>query len=166
MDQGARDGQPLRARIEAVLSAAQTQGHIDPDRPNPARWKGWLDHMLPDPRKIGERGHHAAMPYADLPAFMAKLAPADEHGPARALAFIILTAARLSEALGATWDEIDFDIRTWTVPAARMKMGKPHAVPLSDAALDILKRQAAARTARAPSSFPAQGRAGRSARRR
>ena len=143
----------LRARIEAVLSAAQTQGHIDPDRPNPARWKGWLDHMLADPRKIGERGHHAAMPYADLPAFMAKTA--DEHGPAaNALAFIILTAARLGEALGATWDEIDFDTRTWSVPAARMKMGKPHAVPLSDAAIDILKRQSAAKTDKGPFVFP------------
>ena len=70
-----------RPRIEAVLSAAQTQGHIDPDRPNPARWKGWLDHMLADPRKIGERGHHAAMPYADLPAFMARLA--DDAWPGR-----------------------------------------------------------------------------------
>jgi len=95
------------------------------------------------------------MPYADMPAFIAKLTPADEHGPAaRALAFIILTAARLSEALGATWDEIDFDTRTWTVPAARMKMGKPHAVPLSDAALDILKRQAAAKTDKGPLVFP------------
>jgi integrase len=143
----------LRARIEAVLSAAQTQGHIDPDRPNPARWKGWLDHMLADPRKIGERGHHAAMPYADLPAFMAKAA--DEHGPAaNALAFIVLTAARSGEALGATWDEIDFDTKTWAVPAARMKMGKPHAVPLSDAATDILKRQAAAKTEKGPLVFP------------
>jgi hypothetical protein len=65
----------LRARIEAVLASAQVAGHIDPNRPNPARWKGWLADMLPDPRKVGgPRGHHAAMPYADLPAFMEKLA--------------------------------------------------------------------------------------------
>ena len=154
----------LRARIEAVLSAAQTQGHIDPDRPNPARWKGWLDQMLPDPRKIGERGHHAAMPYADLPAFMARIA--DEHGPAAsALGFIILTAARLGEALGATWDEIDFDNAIWSVPASRMKMGKPHAVPLSDAAIDILSARRP-RAAPALTSFQGFGRGGRSARRR
>ena len=142
----------LRARIEAVLSAAQTQGHIDPDRPNPARWKGWLDQMLADPRKIGARGHHAAMPYADLPPFMARLA--DEHGAAAsALGFIVLTAARSGEALGATWDEIVFDNAIWSVPAARMKMGKPHAVPLSDAAILILKRQEAARGT-SPCVFP------------
>jgi integrase len=136
----------LRARIEAVLSAAQTQGHIDPDRPNPARWKGWLDHMLADPRKIGERRHYAAMPYGDMPAFMAKLTET-------ALAFIVLTAARAGEALGATWDEIDFDTKIWAVPATRMKMGKPHAVPLSDATILILKRQEAARGT-SPYVFP------------
>ena len=63
----------LRGRIEVILASAQVAGHIDPDKPNPARWRGWLDHMLPPPKKIGERGHHAAMPYADLPAFMARL---------------------------------------------------------------------------------------------
>jgi hypothetical protein len=62
----------FRGRIEAVLGAAQAAGYIDPDRPNPARWKGWLDHMLPDPRKIGERRQHAAMPYRDLPVFTAR----------------------------------------------------------------------------------------------
>jgi hypothetical protein len=63
----------LRARIEAVLASAQVAGHIDPDRPSPARWKGWLDHMLPNPKKVGgPRGHHAAMSYEDLPAFMTK----------------------------------------------------------------------------------------------
>ena len=142
----------LRARIEAVLSAARTQGHIDPDRPNPARWRGWLDQMLPDPRKIGERGHHAAMPYADLPAFMASLSEA-EGAATNVLAFIVLTGARAGETINATWDEIDFDTKTWAIPAARMKMGKPHAVPLSDAAIDILKRQDAARGA-SPYVFP------------
>jgi integrase len=143
----------LRGRIEAVLSAAQAGGYIDSDRPNPARWKGWLDHMLPNPKKIGARGHHAAMPYGDLPAFMARLTDAPSLA-AKALAFIILTAARLGEALGATWDEIDFETKTWTVPARRMKMGKPHAVPLSDAAVDILRAEAAATKDKGPFVFP------------
>ena len=97
----------LRARIEAVLASAQVAGHIDPDRPNPARWKGWLAQMLPNPKKVGQpRGHHAAMPYADLPAFMARLAETPGVA-ARALAFTTLTAARSGEVLNATWDEID-----------------------------------------------------------
>jgi len=128
----------LRGRIEAVLSSAQVAGHIDPDRPNPARWKGWIDQMLPKPEKVVQRGHHAAMPYADLPEFMARLS-ATPGAPAGALAFTILTAARSGEVLNATWDEIDLATATWTVPASRMKMGKPHAVPLAEAAVAILK---------------------------
>jgi integrase len=134
----------LRGRIEVVLASAQVAGHIDPDKPNPARWKNWLDHMLPAPKKIGSRGHHAAMDYRDLPAFMAKLdqTPGDS---ARALAFTILTCARTSEALGARWDEIDPEMTTWRVPKERMKMGKAHDVPLSDQAVAILKAQHATR---------------------
>ena len=82
----------LRGRIEVILASAQVAGQIDPDKPNPARWKNWLDHMLPAPKKIGSRGHHAAMEYRDLPAFMAKL----DHtvgNSARALVFTILTCA-------------------------------------------------------------------------
>src|SRR5208337_4865837 len=129
----------LRARIEAVLSSAQVAGHIDHDRPNPARWKGWLDQMLPNPKKVGERrGHHAAMPYADLPTFMARLKETPGTA-AKALAFTVLTAARSGEVLNAAWDEIDFATATWTIPAERMKTKELHAVPLSDAAVAILK---------------------------
>jgi integrase len=130
----------LRARIEAVLASAQVAGHIDPDKPNPARWKGWLDHMLPNPRRLGARGHHPALPYADVPAFMTLLAEIDTMA-ARALQFTILTVARSGETLGMTWDEVDFDAATWVVPASRMKMGKEHAVPLSEQAVAILRAQ-------------------------
>ena len=85
----------LRARIEAVLASAQVAGHIPENRPNPARWGNWLAMMLPNPRKVGKpRGHHTAMPYADLPAFWARLMR--EPGvAAKALAFVILTAAKI-----------------------------------------------------------------------
>jgi integrase len=113
----------------------------DPNRPNAARWKGWLDQMLPNPKKVGKRrGHHAAMPYDELPAFIARLAKTPGVA-AKALAFTTLTAARSSEALNATWDEIDFDAAVWNVPGQRMKMQKPHAVPLSDPAVAILRDQ-------------------------
>jgi integrase len=129
----------LRARIEAVLNAARALGHVDPDKANPARWKGHLDHILPNPMKVGgPRGHHAAMPYADVPAFVATLKEAPGTA-AKALMFAILTAAR--SVLGATWDEIDLDKAVWTVPAARMKGGREHRVPLSEPAMAVLREQ-------------------------
>jgi len=135
----------VRARIEAVIASAAVAGHIPEDRPNPARWANWLDLMLPNPRKVGKpRGNHKALDYRDLPAFMARLTGTDTV-PARALQFTILTCARTGEALGMRWEEVSFDKAVWTVPAWRMKMGKPHDVPLSDAALDILRSQEAAR---------------------
>ena len=130
----------LRGRIEAVLASAQVDGHIHQDRTNPARWRGWLDRKLPNPKKIGERGHYAALPYADLPAFMTRLG-STPGTVAKALAFIILTAARSGEALGMTWDEVDLATATWTIPASRMKAGKAHVVPLSDQAISILRGQ-------------------------
>jgi integrase len=135
----------LRARIEAVLNAARALGHIDPDRANPARWKGHLDHILPNPNRVGApRGHHAAMPYGEVPGFMATLRTSP-YESAKALAFLILTSARSGEVLGATWDEIDMESGTWTVPANRMKMKRLHRVPLSEAAMVLLRTQLAAR---------------------
>lgn len=127
----------VRGRIERVLDAAKARGHLPRDYANPARLKGHLDHLLP--RQPGmTRGHHKALPYKDAPKFMEDLrhrkAPA-----ARCLEFTILTAARSGEALGATWQEIDFSDRLWRVPASRMKAGAEHAVPLSDAAVTILE---------------------------
>jgi integrase len=127
----------LRGRIEAVLDAAKAQGHRSAE--NVARWKGHLDKLLPAPRKLS-RGHHAAMPYAEVPAFMARLAeiPTTSNN---ALAFTILTAARTNEVTGALWPELDLAGKLWTVPAERMKGKREHHVPLSDAALAILRRQ-------------------------
>lgn len=127
----------VRARIERVLDAAKAQGHVPCEFSNPARLKGHLDHLLP--RQGGmSRGHHKALPYQDIPSFMAELrkrgAPA-----ARCLEFTILTAARSGEALGVLWQEIDLDQRLWRVPASRMKAGVEHAVPLSDPAVALLE---------------------------
>jgi integrase len=86
----------------------------------------------------GRAKHHDALPYAELPVFLAELGQVDQ-GVARALEFLILTAARSGEVLGAAWDEIDFAAKTWTIPAERMKAGKAHKVPLSDRAVEILR---------------------------
>ncbi len=125
----------LRGRIEKVLDAAKAQGLRFGE--NPARWRGHLDHLLPKPSKL-TRGHHAAMPYADVPAFMSDL-KAREAVAARALEFTILTATRSGEVLGARWEEIDLDRGVWTVPPQRMKGGREHRVPLSGRALEILR---------------------------
>jgi len=130
----------LRGRIEAVLDAARVAGHIDDRAPNPARWSGHLEMLLPRAGKLS-RGHHAAMPYQDVSAFLKHLQEA-EGVAARALEFTILTAARSGESLGAQWSEIDFDAGTWTVPAERMKASRPHRVPLSRQAQAILEELA------------------------
>jgi Arm DNA-binding domain len=111
----------LRGRIEKVLDAAKAKGHREGE--NPARWRGHLDHLLPRPSKL-TRGHHAAMAYEDLPAFIGQLRER-EATAGLALEFCILTASRTSEVLGAKWSEIDLEKKLWTVPAARMKAGRP-----------------------------------------
>jgi integrase len=88
--------------------------------------------------------HHAALPYVEAPAFMAAVR-ANDSIAARAVEFVALTAARLNEVREMTWDEIDLDARTWTVPAKRMKAGKEHRVPLSEPALAVLKAMQAIR---------------------
>jgi integrase len=130
----------LRGRIEAVLDAARAQGHRSGE--NPAAWRGHLAHIFPKRGKLG-RGHHAAMPYAEVPAFMARLRQ-QETIPALALEFCILTAARSGEVLGARWSEIDMAAKVWTVPAERMKAGREHRVPLCERAVNILDRLAKA----------------------
>ncbi len=126
----------VRRRIENILDWATVRGHRSGD--NPARWKGHLDQVLPKERKVAQVEHHEALPYPAVGAFMVELR-SDKKLSARALEFSILTAARVGEVVGATWQEIDFKGRTWTIPAERMKADREHRVPLSDAALALLE---------------------------
>lgn len=126
----------LRGRIERVLDWATARKYRTGE--NPARWKGHLDKLLPAPGKIQKVEHHRALPLADLKAFMLALR-SREGLAARALEFAILCASRSGEVRGATWSEVDMDKSVWTVPAERMKAGKEHRVPLSPAALSVLK---------------------------
>jgi integrase len=146
----------LRGRIEAVLDAAKARGFIDRNQVNPARWRGHLDKLLPK-RATLTRGHHAALPYADVPAFIAELRRRSATA-ARAFEFCILTAARSGEALAARWDEFDLDGKIWTVPPARTKAAREHRIPLSDRALAILREMETGRSG--DYVFPGQ-RAGR-----
>jgi integrase len=126
----------VRGRIEKVLDAAKAKGFREGE--NPARWRGHLDHLLPRPLKLA-RGHHAALPYEDVAAFIAKLRTR-EATSALALELCILTAARSGEILGMRWPEIDLDKKIWTVPANRMKAGRQHRVPLSPRAVTIVRQ--------------------------
>jgi integrase len=125
----------LRGRIERVLDAAKAQGLRSGE--NPARWRGHLNQLLPK-RPWLTRSHHAAMSYGDVPSFVCNL----QSYPgitAPALEFIILTAVRAGEALGAHWEEFDLERAVWTVPALRTKIGRDHRVPLSRPVLRIIK---------------------------
>ena len=126
----------VRGRIENVLDWATVRGYREGD--NPARWKGHLSEVLPLPDKISTPKHHAAMAYAQVPTFMGELAGRQGVAP-RALALTVLTAARTAEVIGATWDEIDFAAKTWTIPAGRMKGGKEHKVPLAEPVIELLR---------------------------
>lgn len=125
----------IRGRTERVLDAARAAGHISGPWENPARWKGHLALLLPRPERTVK--HHAALPYGDLAAFMRSIR-ARPSISARALEFLILTAARTDEIRFSTWAEIEGDV--WTVPADRMKAGRVHRVPLTPAALAVLAK--------------------------
>jgi integrase len=128
----------LRSRIENILDWATVSKFRTGE--NPARWRGHLDNLLADPNKVTRVAHHAALPWQEVGSFMAELRQR-EGIAARAVEFGILTAARSGEIRGARWDEIDEDAAVWTVPAARMKAGREHRVPLSTAALELLRSQ-------------------------
>jgi integrase len=127
----------VRGRIEKILDWAKGRGYRSGD--NPAAWKGNLQAQLPQPKAIAKVEHHAALPFNQIGAFMTRLRGQEGMG-ARALEFTTLTAARSGEVRGATWAEIDLEAAVWTVPGERMKMGKEHRVPLSPAAVALLKR--------------------------
>jgi len=128
----------LRARIEAILDWATVRGYREGD--NPARWRGHLSSLLPARAKIQRVEHHAALPYADIAAFVKTLRKQDGTA-ALALEFAILTAGRTSEVIGARWDEIDLEKKLWTIPAGRIKAGREHRVPLSARAIEIIEGQ-------------------------
>jgi integrase len=129
----------VRGRIENVLGWATVHHYRSGD--NPARWQGLVEHVG---LETGKPEHHAALPFVEMPAFIAKLRQ-DTSIQARCLEFIILTATRLDEARMATWNEVNLAARTWTIPADRMKADKEHKVPLSDAAMAILEATRATR---------------------
>ena len=133
----------LRGRIEAVLdwaTVSQFRNGL-----NPARWKGHLDKLLPAPSKVSNSGHHPALPFFEIGAFMTRLRTVEGMG-ALALEFAILTAVRSGEVRGAMWSEIDMAAEVWTIPGERMKAQKgqkapkPHRVPLSGAAMTLLSK--------------------------
>lgn len=127
----------VRNRIERVLSFATVRKFRQGE--NPARWRDNLDHLLPAPNKISKTKNFAALDFRAMPAFMGELRARKPIAGTLALEFLVLCASRTDEVLKATWDEIDFDAKTWTISAQRMKMRKEHVVPLSARALDVLK---------------------------
>jgi len=126
----------LRGRIESILDWGRVRGLRTGD--NPAKWRGCLDHLLPNISRTKRIQHHPAIPVGEVGAFMADLRKIP-GASARCLEFVALTAARSGEARGALWSEIDMDLKLWSIPAGRMKSGRPHRVPLNDQAIALLK---------------------------
>ncbi|KRE08900.1 hypothetical protein ASE61_04960 [Bosea sp. Root670] len=126
----------VRRRIEAILDVARVQGLIPAQSPNPAKLTGNLALVLP---RAPRGDHHTALPYREVPTFMKKLRTRAITNGSLAFEFLILTATRTGEVLGASWSEIHLDQRLWTIPAERMKASREHIVPLSERAADILK---------------------------
>lgn len=140
----------VRGRVESVLDYATARDWRTGE--NPARWRGHLANLLPARGKVAPVEHHAALPWHEIGAFL-PLLKAQAGVSAKALHFLILTAARTGEALGARWGEIDLVAKLWTVPAARMKAGREHRVPLSAAALAILADMKELRMVDSPDAF-------------
>lgn len=126
----------LRGRLEAILSWAKVRGYREGD--NPAVWKGHLENLLARPSKVAKITNQPALPFPQVPAFIKHLRTMNGTA-ARALELTILTAARSGEMRGAEWREFDLDTRVWTIPPRRMKAEKEHRIPLSEAAIDLLR---------------------------
>ena len=141
----------LRGRVEAILDWATVHRYRTGD--NPARWKGHLEALLPARSKVSKAKHFAALPWRDMKPFMAELRQQNGIG-ALALQFTILTAARSGEVRGMEWYEVDFEQRLWTVPGERMKAGREHRVPLSNAAVELLEQLKAVKLADTDIVFP------------
>jgi integrase len=128
----------LRADVEQILDWAAVGQYRSTTAPNPARWNGHLALLLPAPRSVAPTKRHVALPYKSVPMLMSKLAK-HQGVTAKALMFLILSAARLGEAVNATWDEIDFDENLWVVPASRMKARREWRQPLAPQIIELLK---------------------------
>ena len=128
--------QRVRSRIENIIDWDMVKKQRVAN--NPARWKGYLDKILPNPGLFKQVNHHRALPIHELPSFLTELAKVGGMG-ARALEFLILTAARSGEVRGMIWSEVDFENKTWTIPPERMKARKKHKVPLSNKAIQLLR---------------------------
>ncbi len=126
----------VRGRVEAILSYAAAHGWRSIE--NPARWKGHLSNLLPARAKVAAVVHHHALPWREMGSFMAELRTR-ESTAARVLELLILTAARSGEVFGMRWGEVDLEHALWTIPASRMKGGRAHRVPLSAAAMAVLR---------------------------
>jgi integrase len=152
-------GARLRGRIERILARATVEGHRS--GANPATWRGHLQEALPARSAAQPVKHFRAMDYQDVPVFMAELGQIDTVAAA-SLRFLVLVAARTNEVLGARWGEIDWNERTWTVPAARAKTKRNHVVPLSTGALAVLRGMEPLRGSADGFIFPGQKGAGQS----
>lgn len=141
-------------RIENILDYAKTNGYRSGD--NPARWDGVIQHALPSKKKITKKvRHHPAVPIAEMHDFMNDLRTR-QASSARAIEFLVLTAARTNEVIGARWEEINLKSSTWTIPGERMKAGEKHNVPLTSRALEILSEMAELRDGDNPWIFPGE----------
>lgn len=127
----------VRNRIELVLSWAAAQGYR-PKGFNPAAWRGHLDQVLPKPSKVNKRESFEAVPVDAMYAFMQRL-DGVKGMSALCLRFAILTVCRSGEARGAAWSEVNLHAGIWNIPGDRMKAGRPHRVPLSRAAVELLE---------------------------
>jgi len=133
----------VRGRIEAILDWATARAYRQGE--NPARWRGHLENLLPQKTRVARVQHHAVLPYPEIAPFMAQLRQQDGTA-ACALEFAILSAARAGETIGAQWGELNLAERVWIIPASRMKGGREHRVPLSDAAMAVVEKMAEIRS--------------------